>query len=96
MLTRIDNYESEVSEAMMSDREGRRITPKVLPPGHDPQPSRYKSKAEQEAEQTRAQAEQRARDIGPAVDRGGATLATDKRRQAYRDDDVAMVVDDDD
>lgn len=79
----------------MSDREGRRITPKVLPPD-DTQPNRQKSKAEQEAERTRAQAEQRAWDIGPAVDRGGATLATEERRKAFRDDDVAMVVDEDD
>lgn len=82
----------------MSDAQGRMITPRAIPPDEKESASSSKiTEAQREAEQTRAEAEQRKRDIGPMVDRGGATLVTDKVRQAFRDDDdVAMVVDDDD
>lgn len=94
-LTYIDNYESEVSESYMSDSQGRRITPRAVPPeDNGPSSSRKLTAAQKEAEQTRAEAEQRKRDIGPTVDRGGATLVTDKVRESFRDDDdVAMVMD---
>lgn len=80
----------------MSDAQGRRVTPRAVSPDDDG-PSRFRSKAEREAEQTRREAEQRARNIGPSVDRGGATFVNDKNRSTLRDDyDMVMVVDEDD
>lgn len=81
----------------MSDAHGRRITPRAIPPDENEPPQRQRTIAQKEAEQTRAVAEQRMRDIGPSVDRGGATLVTDKERRGLRDDeDIEMVVDESD
>lgn len=81
----------------MSDAQGRRITPRAIPPDENQPPQRQRTAAQKDAEQTRALAEQRKRDIGPSVDRGGATLVTDKQRRGLRDDeDVEMIVDESD
>lgn len=53
--------------------------------------------AEREARELQRIAEKRKRDMGPGIDKGGARLANDKRRQGFvDDDDTAEVVDEDD
>lgn len=93
-----DNHESDISESYMSDSRGRRVTPRVVVPEVPPEEAqRKRTAAEKEADQTRKVAEQRARLIGPGIDREGATLVNDKRRQGFLDDvEVMEVVDDDD
>lgn len=89
--------EAELSEAYLSDAQGRRVTPRVVIPVQQasaPHPPR--SSAHEKALEVERQAAKRKRDIGVGIDKGGARLATDKRRQGFiDDDDTAMVVDDD-
>jgi len=54
-----------------------------------------KKSDEEKALEIQRSAEKRKREIGPGVDRGGATLATDKRRLGFVDDeDFEEIVDD--
>jgi len=89
--------EAELSEAYLSDAQGRHVTPRVVIPVQQasaPHPPR--SSAHEKALEVERQAIKRKRDIGVGIDKGGASLATDKRRQGFIDnDDTAMVVDDD-
>jgi len=91
--------EAELSEAYLSDAQGRLVTPRVLIPVQQAGASRPyapRSSAHEKALEVERQAIKRKRDIGAGIDKGGASLATDKRRQGFIDnDDTAMVVDDD-
>lgn len=75
----------------MSDRQGRRVTPQIVP--SDSEGSRKRTKAEQ----SQRAAELKKRQIGVGVDKGGARLVNDKTRQGFLDDDDTMeVVDEED
>lgn len=90
--------EALLSEAYLSDAQGRRVTPRVVIPVQQASAAAHppRSSAHEKALEVERQAIKRKRDIGVGIDKGGASLATDKRRQGFIDnDDTAMVVDDD-
>jgi len=87
----LDNHDSDIAELYMSDRQGRRVTPQIVP--SDSESSRKRSKAEQ----SQRAAELKKRQIGLGVDKVGARLVNDKRRQGFLDDDDTMeIVDEED
>jgi len=90
--------ESEQSDAYMSDSHGRRVTPRVPLSAEQARiPGRAKRTAEEEAQEVQRSVEKKRRQIGPGVDRGGARLANEKRRQGFiDDDDTAEVIEVDD
>ncbi|KAB8627253.1 hypothetical protein FH972_026086 [Carpinus fangiana] len=95
----VSDRESELSEAYMSDRQGRRVTPQIDMPESDGAAMlrRFKRTAEEEARQEQANAERKKRETGIGVEKGGARLANEKRRQGFRDDDSdAQIIDNDD
>lgn len=88
-----DSYESE---AYLSDSRGRQVTPRVEAPSNlqeipeiqTRRPGRPPKKSqEQEALDAQRVIEKKKQFIGPGLDRGGARLATEKRRQGFVDDD---------
>lgn len=98
-LTWLDTHES-ASEAYLSDSHGRRVTPYVTAPepsnrdAHHPtmQVPRGRGRPKQKTLEGEAKAAQRALEmkkklIGPGLDRGGCTLATEKRRMGLLDDE---------
>lgn len=115
-----DVTESEVSDAYLSDRAGRRVTPRVrlegiskrgdgeagegaaaAAPRHPPRPAikpgRKSPTAEEKARLEEWEVQERRRLMGgPGIDRQGATLATEKRRRGFVDDDGDVVVVSDD
>lgn len=85
----------------MSDSRGRRITPTVVVPSPAARAlassARPGTNAERDARELERLAAKRKRDMGPGIDRGGARLVNDKRRQGFMDDDdTAEVIDEDD
>jgi hypothetical protein len=95
----LEASEAELSEAYLSDAQGRRVTPRVLGPAPASGPSTTgppRSSAHEKALEVERQATKRKREIGAGIDKAGARLVNDKRRQGFvDDDDTAMVVDDD-
>jgi len=103
----IVDRDSEMSEAYLSDAQGRQVTPRIeAPPRASDQPSSVdrprgpgrppKKTEEQKALESQKQAENKKKTIGPGVDTGGSRLANAKRRQGFLDDeDFERVVDDD-
>jgi len=89
--------ETELSEAYLSDSHGRRLTPRVVVPAPPTAPAGpARSNAHEAALEVEREATKRKRAIGIGIDKGGARLVNDKRRQGFiDDDDTAMVVDDD-
>lgn len=95
-----------MSEAYLSDAQGRIVTPKIVIPDDDqlasdpsaaPRgPGRPPAKTPHEkAKESEEAAISRKRAIGAGVDKGGARLANAKRRQGFQDDEeFEMVVDD--
>jgi len=76
----------------MSDREGRRVTPQIIPSDSDGPPRKRTA-----AEEAQRALELKKRQIGVGVDKGGARLANNKRRHGFLDDDDTIeVIDDDD
>lgn len=76
----------------MSDRQGRRVTPQIVPSDTE-----SRKRPATKAEEAQRAVELKKRHIGVGVDKGGARFANDKRRQGFLDDDDTMeVVDDDD
>ena len=107
-----DREASEVSDAYLSDRVGRRVTPRVpMPDGenagdeadaqHPPRavirPGRSSPTAQEKARLEEWEVQERRRRMGgPGIDRAGSTMATDKRRRGFVDDegDVQIISDD--
>ena len=109
--------DGEVTDAVLSDREGRRVTPRISMPSspaeavqrveverregaQGPAPDSGSGKRRQtpleEAQAELYSAEEKRRRLGVGIDKGGATLVTDKRRRGFIEDgDVEMVSDDD-
>lgn len=83
-----DHTETE-SEAYLSDRQGRRVTPNIIMPEDNDSTTeaRQQSKAERNARKQQTILEKRRQHMGPGVDKGGARLANDKRRQGLIDSD---------
>lgn len=80
-----------MAEAYMSDRQGRRVTPQIIPSDSEDSHKRLTA-----AEQSQRNAELKRRQLGVGVDKDGARLANDKRRRGFVDDDDTMEVVDDD
>lgn len=81
------------SEAYVSDSRGRRVTPAIVVPNADAAAAaegegRQGTQAERYARELEKQAEKRKREMGVGIDKGGATLADQKRRKAFVDDEV--------
>ena len=90
--------EAELSEAYLSDAHGRHLTPRVVVPAPPTAPASgpARSNAHEAALEVEREATKRKRAIGVGIDKGGARLVNDKRRQGFiDDDDTAMVVDND-
>ncbi|KAJ9648074.1 hypothetical protein H2199_001851 [Coniosporium tulheliwenetii] len=98
---------SHDSDAYLSDRSGRRVTPQIAAPSgtpasssalpHPTGPGRPAKKSdEQKALEVQQRLEQQKRDIGPGVDRGGARLANEKRRAGFIDNEGGEEVVDED
>lgn len=96
MLTyHIDAHESDVTDPYLSDSLGRRVTPLAVAPQpvNDPDPSTKKGPGRQKksdkdtALEVQKAIEKKKREVGPGIDRGGATLANPKRRTGFIDDE---------
>ena len=90
---------SDISDAYLSDRQGRRVTPRVVAPPPDDnsqQPQqpvagrgrgRGAGAAGSKAAESLRLLEMKKKQVGFGLDKGGATLANEKRRQGFIDDD---------
>ena len=106
----------EVSDAVLSDREGRQVTPRIAMPSspaeavqtviegraagsQGPAPGSGRSSRrrtpQEEAEMEVYSAEEKRRRLGAGIDKGGATLATDKRRRGFVEDGDIEVISED-
>lgn len=109
-----DAFDSEQSEAYLSDSHGRLVTPRIKTPPRTLEtserlelpsnstltgvkrgrPELAKATLEQKALEAEEAHRNKKLQIGVGLDKGGATLANDKRRQGFIDDeDFEVVVD---
>jgi len=103
----LTDRDSEMSEAYLSDAQGRQVTPRIVVPPRASDQLWYadrprgsgrppKKTEEQKALESQKQAENKKKTIGPGVDTGGSRLANAKRRQGFLDnEDFERVVDED-